>query len=346
MTTKFNSIPLMHNESRCVGAARFMAAAASALMLCLAVAPDTLAQTPTTIMMRAIPVRAKRGDNSTPLPPLTPADVAQIKIGGKIAPVISFTPLLKGPHVLQLMVLLDSNQMLGANGQFDELKTFLSSLPSNVEIGLGWLLQGQVKVVQDFTTDRDQVYKKLIPQTREQAANPKNDNGNPFACLRYLASHWPDADPAKLRAVLMFSDGIIRSNSEVGGNMINSDASDAALKLERGSIVPYPFFWRDPIPAIPSPSQTALGTALGGQDVLSQVVNDASGAALYDGLFAPASLTPLLRKLYSILDSESVVTVNAPDKPGKIATLDIKSARDDIKISVPEQVMTGNVPVK
>jgi hypothetical protein len=80
--------------------------------------------------------------------------------------------------------------------------------------------------------------------------------------------------------------------------------------------------------------------------VLSQVVNDASGAALYDGLFAPASLTPLLRKLYSILDSESVVTVNAPDKPGKIATLDIKSARDDIKISVPEQVMTGNVPVK
>lgn len=345
MTTEFNSISSMHNKSRCVGSARFSAAAASALLLILAVAPDTLAQTPTTIVMRAIPVRAKRGDNSTPLPPLTPADVAQIKIGGKVAPVISFTPLLNGPHVLQLMVLLDSEQMLGANGQFDDLETFLHSMPSNVEIGLGWLLQGQVKVVQEFTMDRGAVYKQLIPQTREEAANPKNDNGNPYACLRYLASHWPDADPAKLRAVLMFTDGIIRSNSEPGGDMINSDASDAALKLERDSIVPYPFFWQDPFPAVPIPS-TAGRTPLGGQDVLSQVVIDASGAALYEGLFAPASLAPLLRRLYSILDSESVVTVNAPDKPGKFAILDIKSARDDIKIFAPDQVMTGNVPVK
>jgi hypothetical protein len=346
MTTEFNSIPSMHNKSRCAGAARFLAAASCTLLLILAVAPDTLAQTPTMIVMRAIHVRAKRGDNSTPLPPLSPADVAQIKIGGKVAPVVSFTPLLNGPHVLQLMVLLDSEQMLGANGQFDDLEPFLHSMPSNVEIGLGWLLQGQVKVVQDFTTDRDQVYKKLIPQTREQAANPKNVNGNPYACLRYLASHWPDADPAKLRAVLMFTDGIIRSNSEPGGDLTNNpDASDAALKLERGSIVPYPFFWQDPFPAVPIPS-TAGRTPLGGQDLLSQVVIDASGAALYEGLFAPASLAPLLRRLYSILDSESVVTVNSPEKPGKFSNLDIKSTRDDIKIFAPDQVMTGNVPVK
>jgi len=344
MTTEFNSIPSMHNESRCVGSARFLVAAASALLLILAVAPDTLAQTPTTIVMRAMPARTKRGDSFTPLRPLTLADVAQIKIGGKVAPLISFTPLLNGPHVLQLMVLLDSEQMLGSNGQFEELKSFLSSLPGNVEIGLGWMLQGQVKVAQEFTTDRDQVYKKLIPQTREEAANPKNETGNPYACLRYLASHWHDADPAKLRAVLMFTDGIIRSNSEPGGDMINSDASDAAFRLERDSIVPYPFFWQDPFPAIPTAS--VVGSTLGGQNVLSQVVIDASGAALYEGLFAPDSLAPLLKRLYSILDSESVVTVNAPDKPGKFAILDIKSARDDIKIFAPDQVMTGNVPIK
>lgn len=345
MTMEFNSISSTQDKPRCAGSARFLSAAASALLLILAVAPDTLAQTPTAIVLRAIPVRSKRGDSSTPLPPLTLADIAQIKIGGKVAPVVSFTPLLNGPHVLQLMVLLDSNQMLGANGQFDELKSFLSSLPGNVEIGLGWLLQGQVKVVQEFTMDRDAVYKQLIPQTREQAANPKNDNGNPFACLRYLASHWPDADPAKLRAVLMFSDGIIRSNSEPGGDLnSNSDASDAALKLERDSIVPYPFYWQDPIPAIPT--RSTAGTTPGGQDELSQVVIDASGAALYEGLFAPVSLTPLLSRLYSILNSESVVTVNSLDKPGKFSNLDIKSTRDDIKIFAPDQVTTGNVPVK
>jgi hypothetical protein len=344
MTTEFNSTSYPHKKSCCAGSAPILSAAVSALMLILAIAPEAVAQTPTTIVMRAIPLRSKGGDNSIPLPPLTLADIAQIKIGGKVAPVLSLTPLLNGPHVLQLMVLLDSNQMLGTNGQFDELKSFLGRLPDNVEIGLGWLLQGQVKVVQEFTMDRGSVYKQLIPQTREQAANPKNDNGNPFACLRYLASHWPDADPAKMRAVLMFSDGVIRSNSEPAGDMILSDATDTALKLERGSIVPYPYYWQDPIPVVPT--RSVAGTTPGGQDLLSQMVIGASGAALFEGLFAPASITPLLSKLNSILASESVVTVNSPDKPGKFSNLDIKSTRNDIKIFAPDQVTTGNVAAK
>jgi hypothetical protein len=336
---EFNSKSSIHNKSRCAGSARFLAAAGSALLLILAVAPDALAQTPTTVVMRAIPAKTDRGDNFMPLPPLTPADVAQIKIGGKVVPLTSFTPLLNGPHVLQLMVLLDSEQMLGANGQFDDLKTFLHSMPSNVEIGLGWLQQGQVKVVQDFTMDRGAVYKQLIPQTREQAASPKNNTGNPYACLRYLASHWPDADPVKLRAVLTFTDGLIRSNSSPAG----SDASDTALTLERESIVPYLFYWQDPIPAVPPPSGYL---ALSGQGGLSAVVTHASGAALYEGMSTPGSLAPLLKRLYLILDSESVVTVDASDKPGKFDVLGIKSSRADVKMFAPDEVVTGNVLIK
>ena len=93
------------------------------------------------------------------------------------------------------MVVLDSMQMLGAKGQFEDLENFLHSLPPNVVIGVGWLLEGNVKVVQPFTADRELVYKAFVPQTREQAANPKNDNGNPYSCLKQLAYHWPDADP-------------------------------------------------------------------------------------------------------------------------------------------------------
>ena len=95
------------------------------------------------------------------------------------------------------MVLLDSEQMLGASGQFEDIKQFFKDLPPNVEIGVGWLLQGNVVVVQPFTTDRELAGKALVPKTRAEAANPKNDNGNPFQCLRYLAAHWPTPDPAK-----------------------------------------------------------------------------------------------------------------------------------------------------
>jgi len=63
-------------------------------------------------------------------------------------------------------------------------------------------------------------------------------------------------------------------------------------------------------------------------------------------MFAPGSLAPLLNRLYSILESESVVTVNAPQKPNQVKILDIKSTRDDIKIFAPDSVMTGNVTIK
>ena len=56
-------------------------------------------------------------------------------------------------------------------------------------------------------------------------------------------------------------------------------------------------------------------------------------------MFAPGSFFPLLNKLYSALDAERVVTVTAPDKPGKFDRLDVKSSRDDIKIFAPDQVL-------
>ena len=196
-----------------------------------------------------------------------------------------FSPLLKGPHNLQLMVLLDSMQQLGSGGQFDDLTKFMHDMPPNVEIGVGWLLQSQVKITQPFTTDHDLAAKALVPKTREQAANPKNDNGNPYQCLRWLSAHWPDADPAKVRAILMFTDGIIRGNGQSqGGDQLNPDVDGASQSLQRAGIVPYPFFWMDPI--LPDPNRPE-GGSLEGQQNFSQLVADTGGKALDSGMFAP-----------------------------------------------------------
>ena len=114
-----------------------------------------------------MPTKAKITENFAPLPELTKADIGQIKIGGKVVPVTDVQPVLNGPHTLLPMVLLDSEQMLGAGpGQFDSIKRFFNDLPSNVEIGVGWLLQGNVVVTQPFTTDHDLAGKALIAKTR------------------------------------------------------------------------------------------------------------------------------------------------------------------------------------
>ena len=222
--------PELTNKLHCKSIARrlspvrMFAAIACAVLMFSALAPFAIAQTPTMIVVRAIPAKLKKGETAQALPPLTKADVAEIKLGGKTVEMSDFQPVLKGPHVLQLMVLLDSGQMLGAGGQFEEIKHFFADLPPNVEVGVGWLLLGNVKVVQPFTTDHDLAGKVLIAKSREEAANPKNDNGNPYQCLRNLAAHWPDGDPAKLRAVLMFTDGITRGNGQAqAGDQLNPD---------------------------------------------------------------------------------------------------------------------------
>jgi len=206
---------------------------------------------------------------------------------------------------------------------------------------VGWLLQSRVVVAQPFTTDHDLAGKALIAKTREEAANPKNDNGNPFSCLGYLASHWPTPDPAKLRAVLMFTDGIIRSNgqSSTNGEQMNPNIAGAAAQLELAGVVPYTFFWQDPI--VPDPGRSE-GSQLEGQQNFSDLASLTGGAALQEGFFAPGSLTPLLNRLYETLRAESVLTVSDADKLGKESRLDIKSTRDDIKVFGPDQVVSGN----
>jgi hypothetical protein len=324
-------------------AARILVSAAALLLLSV-LAPAAFAQTPTILVLRAAPAKSKKGDNAgTPLPPLVKEDIGEIKIGGKTAPVTAFEPLLKGPHKLQLMVLLDSMQQIGSSpGQFDDLQQFFKDLPPNVEIGVGWMLQGKVKVVQTFTADRDLVGKALVPKTKEEAASTKNDNGNPFRCLADLATRWPDPDPATLRAVLMFTDGIIRNNSAGQDSLdqMNPDVAAASNNLQRSGIVPYPFFFMDVVPPDPTRSE---GGQLEGQQNFSQLDDGTGGAGLYEGMFAPGSFSPLLNRLYSVLQSEAVVTVAAPGSPGKFQRVDLKSNRDDIRLVGPDQVTIGNV---
>jgi hypothetical protein len=336
MTPQFTSTSPMHTKSRFLGPVRRLAAAASTLLLVSVAA----AQTPTLVVVRAMPVKAKKSESFPPLPPLTKSDIGEVKINGKVAPVTDFQPVMKGPHVLQLMVLLDSEQMLGAGGQFADIKRFFNDLPPNVEIGVGWLLQGRTVVVQPFTTDRDLAGKALIAKTRAEASNPKNDNGNPYSCLRDLVTKWPTPDPSKLRAVLMFTDGITRSNGQQqNGEQMNPDVSGASQILQRNGVVPYPFYWLDPI--VPGDGRSEGGT-LEGQQNFADLASESGGAALYEGMFAPGSFTPLLNKLYSTLDGEVVLTVTAPGKPGSFSRIDIKSTRDDIKIFAPDSVTAGN----
>jgi hypothetical protein len=88
MTPQFTPALPIHTTSRSLGtAACLLAATASALLLFFAVAPPATAQTPTLVVVRAMPVKAKKSEAFPPQAPLTKSDIGEVKVGGKVAPV-------------------------------------------------------------------------------------------------------------------------------------------------------------------------------------------------------------------------------------------------------------------
>jgi len=344
MTLQFLSEMTIHPRPRLRRFGRRLAAAACVLLLLSGAGAEAVAQDTTAVVLRPVPAKTKKGQKHAALvlTPLVQSDVAEIKIGGKPVPIVAWTPLLKGTYGLQLVLLIDSMEQIGINEQFDDIKKLFDGMPPNVEIAVGYLLQGKAKITQGFTTDRKLVGDALhVPQDTAMA---KNDNGNPYACLRDLAAHWPNPDPKKLRAVLMITDGIIRNNqtpqggdANSGGDQQDPDVVSAAAALGRAGIMPFPFYYLDPV----IPQNRSEGGPLDGQNNFDLLASTTQGQALYEGQFAPGSFFPLLNRFYDVLQSMAVATVSVKGSGFKV--IDVKSSRDDIGVMAADGVTIGNV---
>jgi hypothetical protein len=228
-------------------------------------------------------------------------------------------------------------EQLGVNEQFDDIRKLFNGLPANVSIGVGYLLQGKAVIHQTFTTDRKLAGDALIEP--KDTTLSKNDNGSPYNCLKDLANNWPDPDPKTLRAVLMFTDGINRFNSFQGGDQDDPDVLAAAALLVRGGIMPFPFYYMDPV----TPQNRSEGGQLDGQTDFDLLAATTQGQALYDGQYAPATFDPLLNRFYSVLNSMAVATVKTSGSGFK--QIDVKPANDNVGVNAPDGVTLGNVLV-
>jgi hypothetical protein len=323
-------------KSRCWRAAGVVVAAMSVVLVLSAGGVDAAAQETSTLLVLRPIAKAKNADPAKEMAPVAQADVSEIKIGGKAATITAWTPLLNGPTTLQLVVLFDSQERIGADRQFDAIKSMFNSLPGNVEIAVGSLLQGKAQIRQPFTTDRTLAGNALHMPSMEDVLNPKNNNGNPYYCLHDLAAHWPDPDPKKVRAVLVFTDGIFIS----GGNGYGLQAMEIAIEdLIRAGVAPFSIFYLDHGSMNASVENAMI---MSGQDELDELARSTNGQALYipHALTTTAGFVPLLHRFTSILKSEAVVTVTV--KGAGLQRLDIKSANEGIKVAGPDEVVIGN----
>ena len=160
-----------------------MSVAGCAVFVLWAMGLSTVAQeTSTLLVLRPQPkgIASDRirtvtpGQGANVVPSIISSQVSEIRIGGKPATITAWTPLLNGPTHLQLVVLFDSQLRIGLGKQFDEIKALFNSMPSNVEIAVGVMLQGKAVIKQPFTTDRTLAGNALHLPTMEDSMNPTN----------------------------------------------------------------------------------------------------------------------------------------------------------------------------
>jgi hypothetical protein len=206
---------------------------------------------------------------------------------------------------LDLFILIDDASDPSLGMHLDDLKTFINAQPSTTLVGLGYMRNATVQIVQDLTPDHAAAAKALRLPLGSGGAY-----ASPYLSVIDLMKRWPSTD--RRREILMVTDGIDRARRTLPwrGLRINPDvdsASDVAMRT--GTI----------IHTIYAPGvrryRRNYWEATSGQMGIAKLSDVSGGESFFLGLETPVSFTPYLDQLQKILDNQYLLTVSA--QPGR-----------------------------
>jgi hypothetical protein len=250
--------------------------------------------------------------------------------GKMSARVTSIQPLESNSLKTQLFIYLDDST---SHGGFDplipELKSFVTALPPNFEVAIGYMRNGSYNLVQPFTLDHN----KASSSVRLPISVP-GINGSPYFALSYLVKHWPSGETVDRRAVLMLTDGVDRYYSD---SFSQDPYVDAAIKDSQhfGVVVSSVYFRGAGFYA-----ERGFGQTMS-QSRLIQVAAATGGQAYFEGFNSPVSLTPYLRQFTDRLNRQYRVTFLAKENTG-LQRVQFRSEVPGVTITGPTEVLIRN----
>lgn len=221
-----------------------------------------------------VSVEAKRG---TEIPAISREDVIAFQEHNRVR-VTDWVPLQGDQAGLQLFLLIDEGTTMTIGLQFDDLRHFIDEQPPTTAIALGYMRNGTVQIVQDFTTDHAQVGKALrLPMGFVGAA------ASPYLSVTDLMKRWKPS--MQRREIFMVSNGI----DPLQPSLINSYLDQAIDVGQRDGVQIYTIyassaghwghtFWR-------------INVA---QSNLSRLADETGGEAYFQGLETPIAFAPFL----------------------------------------------------
>jgi hypothetical protein len=160
---------------------------------------------PSTVQVHFVITDATLRDDAE-LPRLQKEDV-KVKQGKNLLQVTQLIPAQGENAALQLMILIDDTLNTSVGNDLNDIKEFISAQPASTVIGVGYMSNASVNIVQNFTADKDLAVKAIrLPRGSFSTMD------SPYLSLISLVKGWQQQNVR--RVVLMVGDGIDRLRGE------------------------------------------------------------------------------------------------------------------------------------
>jgi hypothetical protein len=182
---------------------------------------------------------------------------------------------------LEIFLLIDDSTDTSLGGQLEDLRKFILQQPSSTKMGVGYIRNGTVTVVQNLTDDHALAAKALRLPTGSPSALE-----SPYTAITDLVKRWPES--AASREVVLVSSGIDRLEPGPSDPYLD-EAIDHA---QRGGVQVYSIY------AAPSGhaghSFWRLSLA---QSNLSKLADETGGESYILGFEMPVAFAPYLGQI-------------------------------------------------
>jgi hypothetical protein len=235
---------------------------------------------------------------SAPEPHLTGNDVL-VRQKKENLPVTALEPVGRR----QLWVLIDDGTDSSISLQFKAIRNFMMNQPDTTQIGVGYMRNGSVQVIQPLTADHSKAGQALRIPT-----GPPGISASPYIALTDLIHKWSAEGQA--REVLMISSGIDPDYGPGPEDVYLSTAIDTA---QRAGIIVYSIYYSGAGHFGHSYFQIYWG-----QYDLAKISDETGGEFYWQGNINPVDLTPYLDDLSHRLNEQYLLTfqAKAQNKPG------------------------------
>jgi hypothetical protein len=264
---------------------------------------------------------AVRDDSEVPI--LRPENV-KVQQGKTSLKVDHLIPARGDSAALQLFILIDDTCDTGIGNSLNDLRDFINAQPATTVVGVAYMSNASIQIVQNFTNDHAAVAKAIrLPRGSVSSMD------SPYLSLMSLIKGWPEQKVR--REVLMVSDGIdrLRGNTmeraaitpgygrgtrgpaptasmSTGMATISPDADTASTTAQRYGVIVHGIY----ATGVGRAGRNAWEAQLG-QGGVGKIADETGGEYFSLGTQNLVSFKPYLDRLQKVLDNQYYLVFGA-----------------------------------